>query len=190
VALAGLSYLGWSARSDRARTTKPAAAVPSEPKTGTDKPEADKPSEVTPANPQSGRVPLKPPSANVESYSNPHSRTPAATLAVQRQKLSPNSTEPTSGIAPGNGAQELITARHYLDGKGATRDTSEAAKWLWKAVSKQNTSAVTLLADLYIRGDGVPKNCDQARLLLAAAAKKGDSEAANKLRTLESDGCL
>jgi TPR repeat protein len=191
VVVAGLGYLGWSGRSHPAQAPKPTAAVPSEAKVESNKPEADKPSNVTPANPQSERTSIsKPKSGKVESYSNPNSRTAGATLAVERQKLSPTSTESNSGRAPGKGSQELLTARHYLDGKGATRDTPEAAKWLWKAVSKQNTSAVTLLADLYIRGDGVPKNCDQARLLLAAAAKKGNNQAAEKLRTLESDGCL
>jgi TPR repeat protein len=85
--------------------------------------------------------------------------------------------------------QELLLARHFLDGKGGTRDTAEAVKWLWKAVGKQNTGAVILLADLYLIGDGVPKNCDQARLLLVAAAKRGASDAAQKLRSLESNGC-
>ena len=53
------------------------------------------------------------------------------------------------------------------------RDSSEAAKLLWKAVSKQNATAAVLLSDLYLRGDGVPRSCDQARLLLVAAAKRG-----------------
>src|SRR5204863_6015879 len=89
----------------------------------------------------------------------------------------------------GDGVQELLLAKHFLDGKGGMRDTPEAVKWLWKAVGKQNTGAVILLADLYLIGDGVPKNCDQARLLLVAAAKRGASDAAQKLLSLESNGC-
>jgi TPR repeat protein len=88
-----------------------------------------------------------------------------------------------------NGNQELVLAQHFLGSAGHARDTSEAAKWLWKAVGKQNTTATLLLADLYSRGDGVAKNCDQARLLLVAAAKKGNSAAADKLRSIESAGC-
>jgi TPR repeat protein len=42
-----------------------------------------------------------------------------------------------------------------------------------------------LLSDLYARGDGVPHSCEQARLLLIAAAKKGSSAAAQKLRSVE-----
>lgn len=69
------------------------------------------------------------------------------------------------------------------------RDSSEAAKLLWKAVSKQNAGAAVLLSDLYARGDGVPRSCDQARLLLVAAAKRGSVDAAQHLRSLETQGC-
>lgn len=88
-----------------------------------------------------------------------------------------------------SGTQELAMAQHFLGSKGGSRDTSEAAKWLWKSVAKQNTTATVLLADLYARGDGVSRSCDQARLLLDAAAKKGNSAAGEKLRHLETGGC-
>jgi TPR repeat protein len=60
-----------------------------------------------------------------------------------------------------------------------------ASQFLWKAVAKQNSEAVLLLSDLYARGDGVPRSCEQARILLIAGAKKGSSAAANKLRSIE-----
>ena len=69
------------------------------------------------------------------------------------------------------------------------RDSSEAAKLLWKAVRKQNATAAVLLSGLYLRGDGVPRSCDQARLLLIAAARRGAPQAAQPLRDLESQGC-
>ena len=189
VALAGLGYFGWSARSTRARTTKPSATAPSEPHIDANKIDSNRQSQITPTDSHSEKMSLsKPPAKNVETRTNPDRNAQGATLAVQRQKLSPNSSEPPE-TAPGNGARELLLARHYLDGKAGIRDTTEAVKWLWKAVSKQNASAVMLLADLFIRGDGVAKNCDQARLLLGAAAKKGSNEAATKLRTLELSGC-
>jgi TPR repeat protein len=68
-------------------------------------------------------------------------------------------------------------------------DSQQAAVLLWKAVSKQNSRADLLLAELYLRGDGVPKSCDQARLLLVAATKKGAPGAVEQLRGLESSGC-
>jgi hypothetical protein len=88
-----------------------------------------------------------------------------------------------------DGTHELSAAERYLDGRGVAHDSGQAAVLLWKAVSEQNTRADILLADLYLLGDGVPKSCDQARLLLVAAAKKGAPEAALKLRNIESGGC-
>jgi hypothetical protein len=87
------------------------------------------------------------------------------------------------------GRMELSRAQDYLEGRNGPRDTVAAADWLWRAVRRENTAAEVLLADLYLRGDGVPKSCEQARLLLVAAAKRGQSEAAGKLRNLESGSC-
>jgi TPR repeat protein len=84
----------------------------------------------------------------------------------------------------------LAIAEEYLNGtSGMTRDSREAAQWLWKAVGKRNVEATLALSDLYFRGDGVPKNCDQARLLLDAAARKGAPAAAERLRKLETSNC-
>lgn len=90
----------------------------------------------------------------------------------------------------GNGAEELVVAENYLNGRrGAARDPNEAAKWLWRSVGKQNAAAALLLSDLYLRGDGVSKSCDQARLLLDAAARKGVAGAGGRLRNLQTLGC-
>jgi len=40
------------------------------------------------------------------------------------------------------------------------------------------------LADLYLRGDGVARNCAQARVLLSVASEKGNTEAMQKLGEL------
>jgi hypothetical protein len=114
------------------------------------------------------------------------------TARIQRTSTVPAkpSAEPAPSEADMSGAQELLTAEGYLQGRyGSARNTSEAAKWLWKSVAKQNSTASVLLANLYMQGDGVSKSCDQARLLLVAAAKKGSSAAAQSLRNLESGGC-
>jgi len=84
---------------------------------------------------------------------------------------------------------EVGAAQELLDGRNGVKDSSRAAQLLWKAVGRQNPRAALTLAELYARGDGVPKSCDQARLLLIAAAKKGLAEAGTRLRSLESDGC-
>ncbi len=85
-------------------------------------------------------------------------------------------TEASSG--PDTGQVEYLRGQQYLQRK----NSPEAARWLWKAVTKHNTAALVSLADLYAKGDGVAQNCDQARVLWRAAAAKGNSEAANRLR--------
>ena len=97
---------------------------------------------------------------------------------------------PKTSAGETGGSEELATAEKLLHtGPGTARDTREAATWLWKAVAKQNSTATLLLSDLYLRGDGVPKSCDQARLLLVAAARKGATAAAERLRNLQAFGC-
>jgi len=93
-------------------------------------------------------------------------------------------------VSSENGSVELALAKSYLNGSdGKSRDSAEAAKWLWKAVGKQNAEATGLLSALYLKGDGVPKNCDQARLLLDAAARKGVKGASEQLGHLQAFGC-
>ncbi len=90
----------------------------------------------------------------------------------------------------GNGAAELSLAKSYLNGTdGKEPNSAEAAALLWKAVAKQNAEATELLSDLYLKGDGVSKSCDQARILLDAAARKGRKAAGERLSHLEAFGC-
>jgi hypothetical protein len=99
----------------------------------------------------------------------------------------PATANSSAAAAELSGQEELATAERYLNGgPGAGR---EAAPWLWKAVAKGNLTATMTLSDLYLRGDGVPKSCDQARLLLDAAARKGSSAAGMRLRNLQAFGC-
>lgn len=60
---------------------------------------------------------------------------------------------------------------------------------LWSAVASGNSSAEVSLARLYLRGDGVPRNCEQAKVLLRAAAKRGSIEARQELEKLRTSGC-
>jgi hypothetical protein len=90
----------------------------------------------------------------------------------------------------GNGSEELAEAQKYLNANyGGSRDPREAIPLLWNAVAKGNGSATLTLSDLYLRGDGVPQNCEQARLLLDIAAKKGIKGAAERLGHLQAFGC-
>jgi hypothetical protein len=89
-----------------------------------------------------------------------------------------------------SGGENLAEAQRYLNGtQGHMRDAREAVPLLWDAVAKGNAPATLVLSDLYLRGDGVPQNCDQARLLLDMAAKKGVKGATERLLHLQAFGC-
>jgi hypothetical protein len=60
---------------------------------------------------------------------------------------------------------------------------------LWTSVENGDTEAEVALASRYVRGEGVPQSCAQARVLLEAAMKRGSSEARQKLSDLGQAGC-
>jgi hypothetical protein len=70
-----------------------------------------------------------------------------------------------------------------------TKRTLATLAQLWASFEAGNTKAAVALADLYLRGDGVPVNCEQARVLLYVASKENDAEATKKLQELDETGC-
>jgi PilZ domain len=76
-----------------------------------------------------------------------------------------------------------------LNPKGAgTKKMTATPQQLWASVQSGNTKAAVALADLYIRGEGVPMNCNQARVLLLVASEKSNADAIRKLRELDKAG--
>lgn len=146
------------------------------------------------AQPNSGAATASTPVAPATESTQPKAE--SASHAVPDETAASKPSVPTSTPAAeapalsANGAAELALAKSYLNGTdGKERNAAEAAELLWKAVSKENAEATDLLSDLYLKGDGVPKNCDQARVLLDAAASKGRKDAAERLGHLEAFGC-
>jgi PilZ domain-containing protein len=87
------------------------------------------------------------------------------------------------------GKSELAAALAALRGANGIRDSSKAARLLWAAVANNNSTAEVVLADLYLRGDGVARSCEQGRVLLKAASKSGNVEGQEKLGELDTNGC-
>jgi hypothetical protein len=166
-------YLLWQ---NRARLSHEApAAPPSSVSEPTSAPSIDLPIAATPS-----LVPGKhAPKARLQA--NPSSV--AAKPTVQDEvKIR---TSDSSRALSDDGRDEFDRARQYLAGEGVPKNSWMASQLLWKAIGKQNGEAVLLLSDLYARGDGVPRSCEQARILLVSAARKGSSAAAQKLRSIE-----
>jgi TPR repeat protein len=60
---------------------------------------------------------------------------------------------------------------------------------LWASVQAGNTKSAVTLAELYIKGEGVPQNCNQARVLLLVASEKRNAGAIKRLQELDKTDC-
>jgi TPR repeat protein len=58
---------------------------------------------------------------------------------------------------------------------------------LWASVQAGNSKAAVTLAELYIKGEGVAQNCQQARILLLVASEKRNEAAIKRLHELDQD---
>jgi len=210
IIMVALGYMAW--RSEQASsgsrlspqappTVATEPVTPPAPKEQTSAPETR--AEAAPAknastsdSSNSSAPPPEPAAKDTSAEHETERATPAAMIAKDQprtgqprndERIQKRPQEPTTG---GSGSEELAMARRYLSGTGGQpRNTAEAVDWLWKAVAKRNLDATLQLSDLFLRGNGVPKNCDQARVLLQAAATKGNSGAAERLRHMPVFGC-
>lgn len=173
--------------------------------------EASKPApEVTPtakteppANPQPARTENVTKSAvhapdSVTSAASTTSKplASAAHNAVKQQPAPADLSEPDNAAAKalpssdeGNGAEAFIAARDIMRGRNRQREMSRAVELLWSGVRQGYVPAEVTLGDLFRRGDGVEKNCDQARVLLVAASRKGSADARLMLEQMAEQGC-
>jgi Sel1 repeat-containing protein len=121
----------------------------------------------------------------------PPAKTVTETAAAQPENATPPSPKPKrsaddtanqprskQGIA---GADEMAKAKD-------ASDAAASAAWLWKATAKGNPEAPVQLADMYIKGSGVPRSCEQAVVLLKTAAEKENALARNRLASMYATG--
>jgi PilZ domain len=169
----------------QATASVPPAATP---------PRSDAPSNLVPAEPPPSSS-LEPPRASESlpastedssTSSAPAKAQPESPSAASRAIPSPTTSLPKTADP---GGEDLLLAQPYLNNKSGPGGSAVAVRLLWAAIEKGNVQAEITLADLYSRGDGVKKNCDQARVLLRAAAEKGSHEASQELATVIRTGC-
>jgi len=156
-------------------------------------PDTSKPSEeVQQPSPTIAAKPDNAASSNGDKLSQPQS---AASNSDKSEAVRPQEdrekTVPSPPRAENQFRDERPTPSSEEPVATSTRkqDPADQVRALWSAVGQGNTGAEVTLAKLYLIGGGVPKNCDQARVLLRAAAKKGNSEAISKLSQITRQGC-
>lgn len=205
LAIVAIGVLIYAQSRPQGSQPRPAPSTTTAPHTERTAPTA--PSQAAPAaaesTPAPARVPTNPPGNATTAASNSTAASSGPKQTVPEQNQVPpalpaarapkaqamDAPPPQLEASTTNGSGELALALDYLNGRRGPRDSAEAAKFLWKAVGKENPSAILLLSDMYLIGDGVPRSCDQARLLLNAATRKNVPQAAQKLRNLQTSGC-
>lgn len=190
---------------NRDEPQSPPTAVPStpaevSPNSPSIVPDASSPTPTGNATPDSNT----PPTASKKSAEVPPNRENAVPQPVKSSSRGagttpvpvPTTNRTTVYSAPSNpppdqaGQQEYLSAQDILKNKGSNEaNLPEAVRLLWVAVEKGNSSAEISLAELYRAGQGVAKSCDQTRILLTAAAKKGNAEAQKHLDQFLKEGC-
>jgi hypothetical protein len=114
---------------------------------------------------------------------------------AETHKLTPLATE--SGGHPSRQAGEVRVpspaARGALEsslsGNTSRQISAMTPQQLWASVQAGNTKSAVALAELYIKGEGVPQNCNQARVLLLVASEKRNAAAIKRLQELDKTGC-
>lgn len=188
VIILALGYVAW--RNGQNNSTSGQLA-PQAPPAATEAAPAAAAPPAQPARSVSSSEPSTPNGDQVSSTGRAHeTNQPVKSNPAASVTKEPSTAVPQPQVSTPGGQQELAVAEGYLNGtNGQQRNSAEAAQWLWKAVEKRNAAATLLLSDLYLQGNGVPKNCDQAHVLLDAAASRGVRDAADRLRNLRAFGC-
>jgi hypothetical protein len=136
-------------------------------------------------NPPAANLPLEtpaPPEPGAGSTSIPRPSTdaggtPSDVFAIANQKkLAVGTRLPSASVAETG----QPTGRQKIP---ATPDQ------LWTLVQAGNGRAAAALAELYIKGEGVPQSCAQARVLLLVASEKRNAAAIKRLAELDGQGC-
>jgi TPR repeat protein len=83
--------------------------------------------------------------------------------------------------------------QQFVAGKLRTAQTIAANEAdpveLWKAVKRGRVNAEVALANLYLEGEAVPRNCEQAHMLLYAASMRGSKAADNFPKNSYAERC-
>ena len=106
------------------------------------------------------------PAAETGGHSGPHAGGATSQNPSARASLQP-------GLSANTGRQKSVMTPEQL----------------WASVQAGNTKSAVTLAELYIKGEGVPQNCNQARVLLLVASEKRNAGAIKRLQELDKTDC-
>jgi len=136
---------------------------------------------VNAAQPAGEQKPVQPKATPLSNRSQAVTSDPVqAAAATPKPKAQPDD--------PAALAKRPVLGQNEVAKANDASDAVAAAAWLWRATAKGNPEAPLRLADMYVKGDGVPRSCEQALVLLNSAATKENAPARNRLAAMYSSG--
>jgi TPR repeat protein len=136
------------------------------------------------------------PAANVAAEKNAAAQGPDDTGLSHGKELptaarSDASAEVPAAASSGTGdrPESVLERQGALQKPEPVWNEGDSVDSLWGAVQSGSISAEVSLAERFARGQGVNKNCDQAKVLMKAAADRGNREARLRLYEMETGGC-
>ena len=118
------------------------------------------------------------------SFKNRKATTPS--LIAKNQAADPYWDKPRTVAAKGTKQSAGASAQSSsTTASPGNKKSSMTPNELWGQVQAGNSKAAVELAELYIKGDGVPQNCKQARVLLLVASEKRNTAAIKRLQQLD-----
>jgi hypothetical protein len=136
------------------------------------------------------------PAANVAAEKNAASQGPddsglshGKELPTAARSDAPAGVPPAASSATGDRPESVLERQGALQKAEPVWNEGDSVESLWSAVQSGSVSAEVSLAERFARGQGVSKNCDQAKVLMKAAADRGNREARLRLYEMETGGC-
>jgi PilZ domain len=116
-------------------------------------------------------------------------------LPDEKDLATAGQSEAAAGIVPDAGNRSGGRPVSMLERPGVPAkaepvwSAGDSVESLWGGVQSGSISAEVSLAERFAHGEGVNKNCDQAKVLMKAAADRGNREARLRLYQMETGGC-
>jgi len=156
-------------------------------------PEKQQPASTSPTTAPDGSVGS--PAANSDVEKNAATQVPDDASLPPKKDPDTAPGNPPVDIAPAAGSGTSDRPVSVLERQGSAQkaepvwNEGDSVDSLWGAVQSGSVSAEVSLAERFARGEGVNKNCDQAKVLMKAAADRGNREARLRLYQMETGGC-
>lgn len=143
------------------------------------------------SNVQTERYPLPSAQANSQDLSQAQLNGRTSSTEAQEKPVSPAPHQDMPGVstAPATVSPDPQFVTEQVADNRSTKHGRALAQELWSKIGAGDVAAEVKLAEIYLKGNGVPRNCEQARVLLRAASRSGNLQAAQRLRSLQTAGC-